>query len=81
MRPWTHVCKLPDLAQYQLQFFQLILVSCRFTVHIVFGGPVPFVRALISAITPVLWNSYGASTMVCPEPTSTAVHRPHVDAR
>ena len=43
--------------------------SCRFTVS--FPGAVPFVRALKSVITPVLWNSYGASTMVCPEPTST----------
>ena len=45
--------------------------SCRFTVS--FPGAVPFVRALKSAITPVLWNSYGASTTVYPEPTSTAV--------
>ena len=32
MRPWTHVCKLPDYAQCQLQSFQLFLVSCRFIV-------------------------------------------------
>ena len=49
-------------------------VSRFLSVHsIVSGGSVPFVRALNSAITPVLWNSYGASTMVYPEPTSTAV--------
>ena len=81
MRLWTHVCKLPDCAQCQLQSFQLFLVSCWFTVCIVSGGSVPFVRALKSAITSVLWNSYGASTVVYPEPTSTAVNRPHVGTR
>ena len=37
-----------------------------------FWRAVSFVRAMISSITPVLWNSYGASIMVCPEPTFTA---------
>ena len=57
-------------------------VSPFLLVHsIVSGGPVPFVRALISTIKPVLWNSYGASTMVCPEPTFTAANRPRVGIR
>ena len=38
-----------------------------------FRRQVPFVRALNSAITPVLWNSYGASIMIYPELTSIAV--------
>ena len=48
---------------------------------IVSMGSVPFVRALILAIAPVLWNFYGASTILCPEPTSTAVNRLHAGTR
>ena len=40
MRPWTHVRILPDCAQCQLQFLQLFLISCRFTVSFPEAGPV-----------------------------------------
>ena len=80
MRPWTHVCNIARLRAMPAAIPPA--VSRFLSVHsIVSGGAVPFVRALNSAITPVLWNSYGASTTVYPEPTSTAVHRPRVDTR
>ena len=40
---------------------------------IVSGGRGPVCARAELGLTPVLWNSYGASTTVYPEPPSTAV--------
>ena len=74
MQPWAHVCKLLDCAQCQMQSFQLFLISCRFRVSFWEGWSRSCAHRWLPKCL-VLWNSCGANTIVCPEPTSTADKR------